>query len=141
MAHPVSASRAWPAAALAVAVFSCAGPTNPLRGEWVSVGADEARTTYIFGDDGRARWIIELEEAPDTFDVAYEVRGFTTPIELDVGPWQRGPLTGQTLFGIVELQGPDRFRVDFEPANPDGDGSERPATLSEQAVTFVRRVN
>ena len=97
--------------------------------------------TYIFEDGGRVRWILELSEGPDTFEVAYEVRYVSTPIELDMGPWISGPLAGQTLFGIVELQGPDRFRVDFEPANPDSDGSERPGTFSEQAVTFVRRVN
>ena len=74
-------------------------------------------------------------------EVAYEARYASTPIELDVGPWSSGPLAGQTLFGIVELQGPDRFRVDFEPAGPDSDGAERPATFSEQTVTFVRKVN
>ncbi len=120
---------------------SCAGSSNPLLGEWVSVGSEDTRMTYIFEDGGRARWILGLSEGPDTFEVAYVVRHNSTPIELDVGPWRSGPLAGQTLYGIVELQGPDRFRVDFEPANPDGDGSERPATFSEQAVTFVRRVN
>ena len=80
-------------------------------------------------------------EGPDTLEVAYEARYASTPIELDVGPWSSGPLAGQTLFGIVELQGPDRFRVDFEPAGPDSDGAERPATFSEQTVTFVRKVN
>lgn len=107
----------------------------------MSVGSEDTRMTYIFEDGGRAQWILGLSEGPDTFEVAYEVRYDSTPIELDVGPWSSGPLAGQTLFGIVELQGPDRFRVDFEPANPDSDGSERPATFSEQAVTFVRRVN
>ena len=128
-------------AALGTSFVACAGPADPLVGEWVSVGSEDTRMTYIFEDGGRARWIIELAEGPDTSEVAYEVRFAPTPIELDVGPWSSGPLAGQTLFGIVELQGPDRFRVDFEPANPDGDGSERPGTFSEQAVTFVRRIN
>ena len=128
-------------AGLAASLLSCAAPANPLLGEWVSVGSVDTRMTYIFEDGGRAQWILGLAEGPDTFEVAYEVRHLSTPIELDVGPWTSGPLAGQTLFGIVELQGPDRFRVDFEPANPDSDGGERPATFSEQAVTFVRRVN
>ena len=128
-------------ALVAAPPLACAGPPDPLVGEWVSVGSDGTHMTYIFEDDGRARWILALAEGPDTLEVAYEVRYFTDPVELDVGPWRSGPLAGQTLFGIVELQGPDRFRVDFEPANPDSDGAERPATFSEQAVTFVRRVN
>lgn len=128
-------------AALAAPLVSCAAPVNPLLGEWVSVGSEDTRMTYIFEDEGRARWILGLSEGPDTFEVAYEVRHLTAPIELDMGPWNSGPLAGQTLFGIVELQGPDRFRVDFEPANPDSDGGERPATFSEQSVTFVRKVN
>ena len=126
---------------LSAPLLSCAGPSDPLQGEWVSVGSEDTRMTYIFEDGGRARWILGLSEGPDTFEVAYEVRYASTPIELDVGPWTSGPLAGQTLFGIAELHGPDRFRVDFEPASPDSDGSERPATFSEQAVTFVRRVN
>lgn len=129
------------ASLLTASLLSCAGRANPLLGEWVSVGSEDTRMTYIFEDGGRARWILELSEGPDTFEVAYEARYGSAPIELDVGPWRSGPLAGQTLYGIVQLQGPDRFRVDFEPANPDGDGSERPATFSEQAVTFVRRVN
>ena len=126
---------------LAAPFLACVQPRDPLLGEWVSVGSEDTRMTYIFEDDGRARWILELAEGPDTLEVAYEARYASTPIELDVGPWSSGPLAGQTLFGIVELQGPDRFRVDFEPASPDSDGAERPATFSEQAVTFVRKVN
>lgn len=129
------------AAALQAPLLSCGGPPDPLVGEWVSVGSEDTPMTYIFEDDGRMRWILGLAEGPDTIEVAYAARYSPEPIELDVGPWSSGPLAGQTLFGIVELQGPDRFRVDFEPANPDSDGAERPTAFSEQAVTFVRRVN
>ena len=130
------------AAVLATAVLSCARPPDPLAGHWVSVGSEgSTRTSHVFEEDGRAQWILQLSEDTDTFKVAYEVRYDTTPIQLDMGPWGAGPLAGQTLYGIVELQGPDRFRVDFEPADPGGDGSERPIGFSEQAMTFVRKVN
>lgn len=131
----------WHAAALASAVLACAEPPDPLLGEWVSVGSGADRTTYIFEEGGRSRWVLELEEDPDTFRVNYRVDYHQTPIHLDVGPWGSGPLAGRTLFGIVEMQGPDRFRVDFEPADPDGDGTERPASFSNQAVTYVRKLN
>ena len=129
------------AAALAASLLSCAQPRDPLLGAWVSVGSGGTPTTYVFHEEGRAEWILKLSEATDTFEVAYRVDYETSPIRLDMGPWSSGPLAGQTLFGIVQMQGPDRFRVDFEPADPDGDGSERPGTFSEQAVTFVRKVN
>ena len=140
---PVGRTLAVPAvmAALTASLLSCAQPRDPLLGEWVSVGSEAGTMTYVFHEGGRAQWILDLSEGRDTFEVAFTVDYGTTPIQLDVGPWESGLLAGQTLFGIVELQGPDRFRVDFEPADPDGDGSERPVTFSEQAVTFVRKVN
>ena len=129
------------AVALASAVLSCAEPPEPLLGEWVSLGSGPFPTTYIFEEGGRGRWVLELEEGPDTFAVDYRVDYRQTPIHLDVGPWSTGPLAGRTLFGIVEMVGPDRFRVDFEPADPDGDGTERPSSFSNQAVSFVRKLN
>ncbi len=129
------------AATIALATLSCEQPFDPLLGAWVSVGSVGTPTTYVFHEDGRAEWILKLSEGTDTFEVAWQADYGTTPMQLDMGPWGSGPLAGQTLYGIVELQGPDRFRVDFEPADPDGDGSERPVTFSEQAVTFVRKIN
>ena len=129
------------ALALASAILSCAEPPEPLLGEWVSVGSGANLTTYIFEEGGSSRWVLELEESPDTFLVDYRVDYRQKPIHLDIGPWSSGPLSGRTLFGIVEMQGPDRFRVDFEPADPDGAGTERPASFSNQAVTYARRLN
>ncbi len=123
------------------AFVSCGEPPDPLLGAWVSVAAETGQTTYVFEEDGRARWVVQLAEGPDTFAVAYRVDYSQSPIHLDVGPWPAGPLAGRTLFGIVEMQGPDRFVVDFEPADPDGDATTRPSRLSNQAVTFVRRLN
>ena len=89
--------------------------------------------TYIFDNDSTMKWVVELEAGPDTVSVPYRVNHQADPVHLDVGPWDDGPVAGRTLFGIVEIQGPDRFRVDFEPADPDGDGSERPNGFSDQA--------
>lgn len=122
-------------------VLSCGEEPEPLLGEWVSVAAETARMTYIFEEDGRSRWVLELETGPDTFAVAYQVDYSRSPIHLDVGPWSTGPLAGRTLYGIVEMQGPDRFVVDFEPGDPEGDGTARPPRFSNQSVTFVRKLN
>jgi len=122
-------------------VLSCGDEPEPLLGEWVSVAAETGQMTYIFEEDGQSRWVLELETGPDTFPVAYQVDYSRSPIHLDVGPWSTGPLAGRTLHGIVEMQGPDRFVVDFEPADPGGDGAVRPPRFSNQSVTFVRKVN
>lgn len=127
--------------ALVPTVLSCGEEPEPLLGEWVSVAAETGQMTYIFEEDGQSRWVLELETGPDTFPVAYQVDYSRSPIHLDVGPWSTGPLTGRTLYGIVEMQGPDRFVVDFEPADPDGDGAVRPPRFSNQSVTFVRKLN
>lgn len=130
------------AAALVLpALLSCSELPEPLLGEWVSVGSERPPMTYIFDNDSIMKWIVELEAGPDTVSVPYRVNHQADPVQLDVGPWDDGPVAGRTLFGIVEIQGPDRFRVDFEPADPDGDGSERPNGFSDQAMTFVRKVN
>ena len=126
------------AVTLASAMLSCAEPPEPLLGEWVSVGGVSPQMTYIFEPGGQAKWVLELGQGPDSFAVAYRVDYQTSPVHLDVGPWSTGPLVGRTLLGIVEIQSPDRFRVDFEPSDPGGDGSERPAGFSGQTVTFVR---
>ena len=127
--------------ALLPTALACGEPPEPLLGEWVSVAAETGQMTYIFEEGGQSRWVLELETGPDTFAVAYRVDYSQSPIHLDVGPWSTGPLAGRTLYGIVEMQGPDRFVVDFEPADPDGDGTVRPSRLSNQSVTFVRKLN
>ena len=129
------------ALALVPALLACGEPPEPLLGEWVSVASATGQVTYIFEEGGQSRWVLEPAEGPDTFAVAYRVDYRQSPIHLDVGPWSTGQLAGRTLFGIVEMQGPDRFVVDFEPADPDGDGTARPSSFSNQSVTFVRKLN
>lgn len=127
--------------ALVTGMLACSEPPEPLLGEWVSVAAETGQLTYIFEEDGQSRWVLDLTEGPDTFAVAYRVDYSRSPIHLDVGPWSTGPLAGHTLYGIVEMRGPDRFVVDFEPADPGADGTVRPSRFSNQSVTFVRKLN
>ena len=125
----------------AVLASACQEPPHPLHGEWVSVGSAGPAMTYIFEGDGRLTWVLDLPEGPDTLAVDYRLDLTTTPFHFDVGPWSTGPITGRTLFGILETLGPDRFRVDFEPGDPDTGAAERPAEFSIQTVTFVRKRN
>ena len=127
--------------ASAALTLACQESPQPLQGEWLSIGSARPAMTYVFEDDGRSIWILNLPQGPDTLVIDYRVDYTTTPIHLDVGPWSAGPIAGQTLFGIVELLGPDRFRVDFEPGDPDTGAMERPREFSSQTVTFVRTRN
>ena len=136
-----AAAAALAAGGLSLPALTCAEPAEPLLGEWVSVGSARPAMTYIFEGGGRSRWVLDLPQGPDTFAVDYRVDYDATPFHLDVGPWSTGPIAGQTLFGIVELLGPDRFRVDFEPGDPESGGADRPGAFSEQTVTFVRKQN
>ena len=120
-------------------MVGCSEQPEVLVGEWISTGSTGPTMTYVFGNDGQMEWILDIGAESDTFSVAYHVEYGETPIHLDVGPWSRGPLEGRTLLGIVDVLGPDRFRVDFEPALHGGDGMERPSEFTDQAVVFVRR--
>ena len=137
--------RRFPVAALSWALAcaaltpACQEPPHALRGEWVSVGSERPAMTYVFDDGERTTWILGLPEGPDTLVIDYRVDYAAAPIHLDVGPWSTGPISGRTLYGIVELLGPDRFRVDFEPGDPATGASERPSEFSSQTVTFVRK--
>ncbi len=120
-------------------LVGCSSEPDPIIGTWVSVDAQGPPMTYVFGEDGSNHWILDTGQGPDTFALAYRISYDTTPVELDVGPWDSGPIAGRTLYGILEFNGPDRFRLDFEPGDPQGDGSERPTEFTEQTVTFVRK--
>ncbi len=125
----------------ALASAACSEPVNPLLGEWISLAGQVPELGYIFEDGGRMKWILDLEEGPDTLVVGFRSNEHAIPAELDVGPWSSGPLTGRTMTGIFEMQGPDRFRVDFEPSDPDGQILERPSGFSDQTMHFVRKLN
>lgn len=134
-------ARVSAALAAAALMSACQEARHPLLGEWVSVGTAVPAMTYVFEDNGRSLWILDLPQGPDTFSVSYRVDYDPSPAHLDVGPWSTGPVTGRTLFGIMEMLAPDRFRVDFEPADPDTGAPERPTEFSDQTVTFVRKLN
>ena len=129
----------------ALPILACGEGPNPLLGEWVSVGSDGPRMVYVFGEisggEGASKWFLDVGEGPDTLEIVYRTDLESTPAQLDIGPWSGGPLDGRTLFGIVEIQGPDRFRVDFEAGEPGAGGAERPTEFTAQTVTFVRKRN
>jgi len=58
------------------------------------------------------------------------------PVELDLFGFQSGPLTGKTLFGVLEWSSDTSFRFNAEPGT---DAVARPQTFeSDQTLKFFR---
>ena len=130
-----------PALPFILALAACNAPASIFEGEWISGAPTSPAIFCHFGSNGRLRWTIDFASGAESFDLAYRVDDSVRHVHLDIGPWPEGPLAGRTLLGIVEIESPDRFRVDFEPGDPAGDESERPVAFSAQTLTFLRRVN
>ena len=126
---------------LATLQSACSPAPDPLLGEWVSAAPTSPSISCQIGSDGRMLWTIDFPGGAESFELSYRVDRSTQPMRLDIDSWPTGSLAGRTLLGIVEIESPDRFRVDFEPGDPGGDESERPAAFSAQTLTFLRRVN
>lgn len=114
--------------------------THPsLQGTWVGEDADGGRQTFIFRDDNTATWKIESAQFTGSFDIEYAFDASTTPHHLDLTGFGTGPLTGQTLYGIITFDGDESFRLDVEPGAADGSGEDvRPTTFSEQTVVYTK---
>ena len=114
--------------------FSCANssPCHELDGRWTN----REGQIFLFQPDGKALWLIQFGSTFDTFPIEYRYDCKRQPAALDLSGFQTGPLTGKTLFGILEWASDTAFRFDAEPGtSPD----VRPKTFnSEQAQRYFR---
>lgn len=102
-------------------LLSCNQPENKLLGVW-----DNRNGQIIeFKSNGKALWIFYTETTKDTFEISYKFDRLATPNQLDLTDFKVGPLTGKTLYGIIEFQGNHSFRFDCEPSV-----SDRPKTFN-----------
>lgn len=124
---------------LAVAVFSPMGESAPvLTGTWAGEDAHGYRQTFIFMEDGAAKWVLEKEDFREVFEIRYDADFSAVPMRLDLSGFDRGPLEGRTLYGIVEFPDKLSFRFDCEPGPPDGGDEVRPDSFTEQTVHYRR---
>jgi len=133
------------AVASSSACSSVRGPaTNPLPasllGSWEQEAAPAAGSqAFVFRSDSTALWIISTPARRDTFAIRYRVGAAATPLPLDLYGFARGPLQGRTLYCIVDLPTPERFRMDCEPGRSGDRADEnRPRTFTDQTVTYRR---
>ncbi|MBV6443614.1 MAG: hypothetical protein DYG98_00400 [Haliscomenobacteraceae bacterium CHB4] len=103
-----------------------------LPGRWTN----REGQVLVFQPDGKALWLIQFGSQFDTFPIRYTYDCSRNPATLDLSGFQAGPLTGKTLFGILEWAGDTVFRFDAEPgASPE----VRPKTFNvEQTMRYYR---
>jgi len=117
--------------AIAIGLTSCKQSNNKLLGSWDNKDGQ----ILEFNNDGTALWVFYTETDRDTFEIRYTFDHSTTQNQLDLTGFSVGPLTGKTLYGIVEFRGNDTFRFDCEPSVED-----RPKTFSsDQTQTYYRQ--
>lgn len=118
-----------------VSLFFCCNTQQPcpeLAGRW----ANREGQVFMFQPNGSAQWLVKFGSQYDTFPMEYRYDCGKKPAELDLTGFQSGPLTGKTLYGILEWTSDSSFRFDAEPgASPE----LRPATFNiEQTMKFYK---
>lgn len=103
-----------------------------LAGRWTT----REGQVLVFQPEGKALWLIQFGSQFDTFPIRYHYNCDQKPATLDLSDFKAGPLTGKTLFGILEWAGDSVFRFDAEP----GTSPEvRPRSFSvEQTGRYYR---
>lgn len=100
---------------LLAGLFSCVTTrqqtTNSLIGKW----DNKSGQILDFQSDGKAYWIFYSEAKRDTFEIQYRTDFSKKPQEIDLTDFKVGPLTGKTLYGIIEFTDKNTIRLDFEP--------------------------
>lgn len=120
-------------------------PSERLLGRWAGTDADYVTQTFEFFGDGTLRWDLLGPNFSGSFDLEYVFADQGPPHPLDLGVFTEGPLSGRSLFGIVEFTSDEQFRLDLEPgpvglAPGDPAGNEhRPDTFTDDTVIFTRQ--
>lgn len=98
----------------AISLFFCCN-TKPACGELAGQWTNREGQVFLFQPNGRAFWLIKFGSQFDTFPIEYRYDCGQQPLALDLAGFQSGPLTGKTLYGIVEWTSDSSFRFDAEP--------------------------
>jgi hypothetical protein len=119
--------------ALVLVLASCKATAPSLYGTWDN-GAGQH---MIFQPDGQALWVINDPVARDTFRLRYNTNFSARPPQLDLLGFDRGPLNGRNLYGIVEFNSKKTMVVDFEPGPTE---TVRPTSFNPtQAQTYSKK--
>lgn len=129
----VWAARLFPALLVLLFLHSCTDPAcQDISGRW----SNREGQTFVFQPDGKALWLVRFGSQVDSVQMEYRYNCKTQPAELDFTGFSSGPLTGKTLFGILEWNSDSSFRFDAEAG---GSPEVRPATFdSDQTQKFFQ---
>ena len=95
-------------------------------------------STLEFNSNGNLRWTFELPTGTDVYELEYEIDFDTEPHHVDITGFNKGPLAGQSLYGIAKWDD-DILTVEALPGAPGNGGEDiRPTEFSAQARTFKR---
>ncbi|HAY36220.1 MAG TPA: hypothetical protein DCY57_04475 [Bacteroidetes bacterium] len=109
-----------------------------LVGEWSGTDASGSEQLFEFHFDGTADWKVSSSAGEFQLkNLLYRRNTLSQPQQLDLTGFQKGPLAGMTLFGIVDLSRQDTLIYDAAAGKPD-DASARPETFSESATVYIR---
>ncbi len=114
-------------------MLDCSAPScRDLQGRWTN---REGQAFYFQGN-GKALWLVRFGSQMDTFVMDYRYDCRKQPAELDLSGFKMGPLSGKTMYGILEWSNDSTFRFDSETGTrPD----VRPADFkTEQTQKFFR---
>jgi hypothetical protein len=142
------------ALALAVSVTACSPSEEPaqsgggevpadnleqrLIGNWQGQNDTRGSMSFSFAADSTATWIVQLPTGPDTSRVSYTATAHDGRLHIDLSGFERGPLVGSVMYGLIEFAGSDTIKMDFEPGPP-GDEQVRPSDMtSADVMTLVR---
>lgn len=116
-----------------LSLFSCNGTNcRELNGRW----SNREGQSFYFEPNGKALWLVRFGSQIDTFAMEYQYDCKKQPAVLDLSGFQTGPLSGKTLYGILEWNSDSSFRFDSEAGiGPD----VRPLTFeTDQTQKFYR---
>lgn len=114
----------------------------PLTGSWQGTEPGGTKQTFLFGTDGEALWIFDRAGERDTFIVRYAFDRSSTPHAITLRGFERGPLAGQALYGILSFDDSAHFRLDLEPGPLEGDAETiRPDSFDPQQTITYRRAS
>ena len=123
---------------LSLSLFvSCADSGPALAGTWEGDGM-----VLAVREDRSAVWTLDTPGGRESFDVAWSLDASAEPQHFDVSGFDRGPLAGQTLYGIVEFTDPDTLRWDAAPGPAGAADAEavRPTVFSPEDTRTLHRV-
>lgn len=115
--------------------FSCVTTTQEAEKTILGKWDNETGQILDFQNDGKAYWIFYSDAKRDTFEIQYKTDFSKKPQEIDLTDFKIGPLTGKTLYGIIEFTDKNTIRLDFEPTQ-----ENRPKEFDQKQTQIYHKI-